>query len=285
VCDGDTNVTTYDEWTDTQDSQHVTVDGHDLEVAYRDSGAGDPVVCLHGIPTNSFLWRDVIGPIEAERRVIAPDMIGYGNSSMYDGFDRSLRAQEVAIEALLDALDLGTVTLVGHDLGGGIFLRYAAHNPGAVDKLVLSNSVAYDSWPIKTITDLGLPETARETSVEELQGMLDGLMRDTLYGEDASEEFIDGMKAPWASEEGVTSLVRNASATNTSHTTEVDPADVTAETLLLWGAEDEFQPIRWAERLAGDIADAELVGLDRANHWVTEDRPEAYRDHLAEFLL
>ena len=192
VCDGDTDVTTHDEWTDTQTSHHVTVDGHDLEVAYYDSGAGDPVVFLHRIPTNSFLWRDVLSPIEAERRVIAPDMIGYGNPSMYDGFDRSLRAQEGAIE---EALDLGTVTLVGHDLGGGVFLRYAAHNPGAVDKLVLSTSVTYDSWPIQTITDLGLPETAREASVEELQGMLDGLMRDTLYGDDASEEFIDGMKA------------------------------------------------------------------------------------------
>ncbi|MEF8977977.1 MAG: alpha/beta hydrolase [Haloarculaceae archaeon] len=281
---GDIQVTTYDKWTDAQSSKHVTVDGHDLEVAYYEAGSGDPVVFLHGIPTNSFLWRDVLGPIEAERRVVVPDMIGYGNSSMHDGFDRSLRAQEVAIEGLLDALDIGAPSLVGHDLGGGVFLRYAAHNPEAVDELVLSNSVAYDSWPIQTITDLGLPETARETSVEELQGMLDGLMRDTLY-DDASAEFLDGMTSPWASEEGVTSIVRNASATNTSHTTEVDPTDVTAETLLLWGAEDGFQPIRWAERLAEDIADADLVGLDRANHWVMEDRSEAYRDHLAEFLL
>lgn len=282
---GETRVTTYDEWSDTQDSETVTVDGHSLDVAYYDAGTGDPVVFLHGIPTNSFLWRDVIGPIEEERRVIAPDMVGYGNSSMHDGFDRSLRAQEVAIEGLLDALGIDDVTLVGHDLGGGVFLRYAAHNTDVVDQLVLSNSVAYDSWPIKTITDLGLPETARETSVEELQGMLDGLMRDTLYGEGASEEFLDGMKAPWASADGVTSLVRNASATNTSHTTEIDPTDVTAETLLLWGAEDEFQPIQWAERLAEDIPDAELVGLDEANHWVPEDRPDAYRDHLAEFLF
>jgi len=283
-----THMTTYDEWTDRQDSQHVSVDGHDLDVAYYEAGTdngGPPVVFLHGIPTNSFLWREVVGPIETERHVLAPDMIGYGNSSMYDGFDRSLRAQEVAIEGLLDALGIETVTLVGHDLGGGVFLRYAAHSPEAVDQLVLSNSVAYDSWPIQTITDLGLPETARETGVEQLQGMLDGLMRDTLYGEDAGEEFIEGMTAPWASEEGVTSIVRNASATNTSHTTEVDPTDVTAETLLLWGGEDEFQPIRWAERLARDIADAELVGLDEANHWVMEDRPAAYRDHLTDFLL
>lgn len=212
-------------------------------------------------------------------------MLGYGNSSMHDGFDRSIRAQEEMIDALLDTLDVGTVSLVGHDLGGGVFLRYAVHHPDDVDALVLSNSIAYDSWPIKTVTDLGLPETARENSVEDIQGMLDGLFRDTLAGDNPDEAFLDGMKAPWASEEGVTSLVRNAIATNTSHTTEIDPAAVTAETLLLWGAEDEFQAIKWAERLEDDIDDAELIGLDEANHWVMEDRPEAYRRELSDFLL
>jgi len=278
-------MTTYQEWTTAQASETVTVDGHEVDVAYYEEGSGDPAVFLHGIPTNSFLWRDVIGPIAEEYRVVAPDMIGYGNSSMYDGFDRSLRAQERAIEGLFEALGIEDVTLVGHDLGGGVFLRYAAHNPDAVRQLVLSNSVAYDSWPIQTITDLGLPDAARENGPADIQGMLDGLFRQTLYGEDHSEGFIEGMKTPWDSEAGVTSIVRNASATNTSHTTEVDPSDVTAETLMLWGGEDEFQPIEWAQRLAEDIPDAELVGLDRANHWVMEDRPDAYREELTEFLV
>ena len=276
---------TYDEWTTAQDTTTVSVDDQDLEVAYYDEGTGDPVVFLHGIPTNSYLWREAVPPITEERRVIVPDMAGYGQSSMYDGFDRSLRAQEAMLAELLDSLDLQTISLVGHDLGGGVALRYAIHNPDAVDQLVLSNAVAYDSWPIPTITDLGLPETARETSVEEAQEMLDDLLRDTLHGDDPDESFIKGMKTPWASEEGVTSLVRNASATNTSHTTEVDPAEVTAETLLLWGAEDEFQPIDWAEQLQEDIDDTELIGLENANHWVPEDRSDAYREELRSFLL
>ena len=274
----------YDEWTRAQDSATVTVDDNEVEVAYYEAGDGDPVVFLHGIPTNSYLWRDVIDPVAEERRVVVPDMIGYGNSSMYDGFDRSLRAQERALEGLLEDLGVSTPALVGHDLGGGVCLRYAAHEPDAVEKLVLSNSVAYDSWPIETVTDLGLPETARENDVADIQGMLEGLFGQTLAGE-ASEEFLEGMKAPWASEEGVTSLVRNAAATNTNHTTEVDPSDVTAETLLLWGADDEFQNVEWAERLEEDVADADLVALDDAVHWVMEDRPEAYRERLAEFLL
>jgi haloalkane dehalogenase len=276
---------TYDEWTTAQDTTTVSIDDHDLEVAYYDDGTGDPVVFLHGIPTNSYLWREAVPPITEERRVIVPDMVGYGQSSMYDGFDRSLRAQEEMLAELLESLDLQTISLVGHDLGGGIALRYAVHNPDAVEQLVLSNAVAYDSWPIPSITDLGLPETARETSVEEAQEMLDGLLRDTLYGDDPNEAFIEGMTTPWASEEGVTSLVRNASATNTNHTTEVDPAEVTAETLLLWGAEDEFQSIDWAEQLQEDIDDTELIGLENANHWVPEDRSDAYSEELSAFLL
>lgn len=278
-------MTTYDEWTEAQDGTTVSVDGHELDVAYYDEGSGEPVVFLHGIPTNSFLWRDAIEPIAEERRVVVPDMLGYGNSSMRDGFDRSIRAQEEMIADLLSSLGVETASLVGHDLGGGVFLRYAVHRPDAVEALVLSNSIAYDSWPIQLVTDLGLPETARENSVDEIQGMLDDLFRDTLYGDEPSEEFVEGMKAPWDSEDGVTSVVRNAIATNTSHTTEIDPGAVTAETLLLWGAEDEFQPIDWAERLQEDVNGAELVGLDEANHWVMEDRPDAYREELRSFLL
>ncbi|MEF8856263.1 MAG: alpha/beta hydrolase [Haloplanus sp.] len=274
----------YAEWTAAQEMATVSVDGHELDVAYYDAGTGDPVVFLHGIPTNSFLWRDVIPPIAAERRVIVPDMVGYGNSSMFDGFDRSIRTQEAMITALLSTLDVHAPSLVGHDLGGGVFLRYAAHNPDAVDELVLSNSIAYDSWPIQLITDLGLPETARDTGVEALQAMLDDLFRDTLSGSEHSDEFLDGMTTPWNSKEGVTSLVRNAISTNTNHTTEIDPESITARTLLLWGADDQFQSIEWADRLQDDIETAELVGLDEANHWVMEDRPAAYRDELADFL-
>lgn len=275
--------TTYEEWTAAQESATVTVDDHDLEMAYRDEGDGDPVIFLHGIPTNSYLFRAQFDEVASERRAIAPDMVGYGNSAMDDGFDRSIRAQEQAIRSLVDELEFDTIDFVGHDLGGGVGLRYAARSPDAIDRLVLSNSVAYDSWPIETITDLGLPETAQETSVEELQEMLDGLFRDTLLGDDHDEAFLEGMKTPWASEAGVTSVVRNASATNTSHTTEVDPREVTADTLLLWGTNDEFQPVKWAEQLEEDIDSCELVGLE-GNHWIPEDQTAAFTEHLTDFL-
>lgn len=278
-------VPSYSEWATQQDTTSISVDGHDLEVAYYDEGAGDPVIFLHGIPTNSYLWRTVISPIADERRVIVPDMLGYGNSSIFDGFDRSIRAQEAMLEELRTAVDIDQLSVVGHDLGGGVALRYAVHNPDRVEKLVLSNAVCYDSWPIQTITDLGLPKTTTEYEPADIQKMLDDLFRGTLARDEPADGFLDGMKTPWQTEAGMVSLVRNAVATNTNHTTEIDPSEVTAETLLLWGADDELQEIEYAERLDTDIPNTQLTGLHDATHWVMEDQPDAYQEELRVFLL
>ncbi|MFC6717993.1 alpha/beta fold hydrolase [Natrialbaceae archaeon GCM10025810] len=279
-------MTDHETWSDEQLTTAVTVDGHDLEVAYHEAGPNDadepPVVFVHGIPTWSFLWRGVVPAVAEERRTIAPDMLGYGNSEMTDGFDRSIRAQELMLEDLLDGLGIETATLVAHDIGGGVALRYAAHNPNAVEKLVLSNVVCYDSWPVEFIANLGLPETA-EMDDDDLEEQLDGAFAGGAYGE-ADPEFVEGMKAPWLTPEGKVSLSRNAVATNTNHTTELDYGSITAETLLLWAEDDVMQPYEYAERLADDLQNAELSPLSDAYHWVVEDRAETYAERLVSFL-
>ncbi|MGQ3410949.1 alpha/beta fold hydrolase [Natrinema sp. LN54] len=276
----------HDAWSDQQSSTTVSVDGHDLEVAYHEDGpdesAAPPVVFLHGIPTWSFLWRDIVPAVAEDRRTIAPDLVGYGNSAMGDGFDRSIRAQEAMLEALLDDLGVEEIALVAHDIGGGVALRFAAHSPERVEQLVLSNAVCYDSWPVEFVSDLGLPSTA-DLDREDLEEQLDSAFVEGAYGE-ADPEFVAGMKAPWLTDEGHLSLVRDAVATNTNHTTELDYGAITAETLLLWGEDDVMQPYAYAERLAEDIADAELDPLSDAYHWVPEDRSDAYADRLREFL-
>lgn len=277
----------YGEWTDRQESTTVEVDGHELEVAYYDEGGAngdaDPALLLHGIPTSSYLWREVAPALSEDRRVIVPDMAGYGNSTMRDGFDRSIRAQEAVVDALLDELGIERVDFVGHDLGGGVALRYAVHEPDRIGRLVLSNAVAYDSWPIEFVTNIGLPSTIEEMSVEDLQEQLERVFTES-RADEPSEAFLEGMTAPWNSEKGKISLSRNAISTNTNHTTEIDPAEIDAETLLLWGADDEFQPLEYAERLAENIDDAEVAPLDGALHWVMADRPDAYREELTAFL-
>ncbi len=263
----------------------VSVDGHNLSMAYRDRGEGDAVVFLHGIPTWSFLWRRVTPPLESEFRTVVPDLLGYGTSARRDGFDRSIRAQEAALSDLVDALSLETVSIVAHDIGGGVALRYASHNPEQVEKLVLSNAVCYDSWPVQFISDLGLPKTA-EMDPEELEAKLDGAFVKGLHGDedDVDRSFVEGIKAPWLAEDGRTALARAAVATNTNHTTEIDYDAIDADVLCLWGEDDVMQPVEYGERLAEDLG-GEVERLSDAYHWVVEDRPDAYREACRAFLL
>ncbi|MFB6172152.1 MAG: alpha/beta fold hydrolase [Haloarculaceae archaeon] len=273
---------THDAWSDQQESTTVTVDGHDVSMAYRDEGSGDPVVFLHGIPTWSYLWRQVAPELEDEYRTIVPDLVGYGNSDMRDGFDRSIRAQERAVLDLLDDLGVEETAVVAHDIGGGVALRLAAHHPDRVSKLVCSNAVCYDSWPVEFVNDLGLPRTAEE-SVDAVHDRLAGAFRQGVHADDPDETFIEGMAAPWSTEAGTVSLSRCAVATNTNHTTEIPYGDIDADLLCLWGGDDVMQPVEYAERLVDDVG-GDLVTLDDAYHWVVQDRAEAYVEELRAFL-
>jgi pimeloyl-ACP methyl ester carboxylesterase len=186
------------------------------------------------------------------------------------------------VDALLADLGVDRVSLVGHDIGGGVASRLAVHQPDRVRRLVLSNAACYDSWPVEFIHGLGLPGTVAELSGDGLEERMAFVFDEGLYGDpDDHAEFCAGMRAPWQSEAGRRSLVRNAISTNTNHTTELDYGRVEADTLLLWGADDVLQSIDYAERLRTDIGGGtELVAFDSAYHWVVEDRTDTYREEL-----
>ena len=143
-----------------QRQKSVELDGlsyKPLRVAYTDVGTGDPVILLHGIPTWSFLYNEVIPLLAETARVIAPDFLGHGYSDRRDFFDRSLLAQTGMIIRLMDHLGIERADFVGHDTGGGVALIMAIDHPERVARLVLTNVVAYDSWPIDDMIALGNP--------------------------------------------------------------------------------------------------------------------------------
>lgn len=256
-----------------------------LRMAYTDVGAGQPVLLLHGIPTWSFLYADVIPLLEPHCRVLAPDFLGHGWSDRRDRFDRSLTAQTAAILALLDALGLERVTVVGHDTGGGVGLILAIEHPERVARLVLSNIVAYDSWPIGDMIALSDPAW-RDKAVQEVVDFVAGGLPDGIHhAERLTPEFRAGIVAPYADEEGKISLIRNASALNTNHTMAlVDRhGEIAAPTLVLWGRHDPWQTIRDGERLAEEIPGAQLAPVE-ASHWIPQDTPRQFAERILGFL-
>lgn len=114
---------------------------------YVDEGEGDPVVLLHGNPTWGFLYRDVIGPlVRSGRRVIVPDMIGFGLSEKPTREQaHSLDGHAANLTALLRQLDLKRIALVCHDWGGPTGLSFALGNPERMRALVIMSTWA---WPL-----------------------------------------------------------------------------------------------------------------------------------------
>jgi pimeloyl-ACP methyl ester carboxylesterase len=254
-------------------------------MAYTDLGSGEPVVLLHGIPTWSFLYVDPIPLLQPHCRVIAPDFLGHGWSDRRDRFDRSLVAQTAAIVALLDELEIERATIVGHDTGGGVALIMGIEHPDRVARLVLSNVVAYDSWPIDDMIALGNPQWRDKPAHEVAEFVASGLP-DGIHNEGRlSPWFREGIVAPYADEEGKISLIRNASALNTNHTMALVErhGEIAAPTLVLWGVHDPWQTIADGERLAQEIPNAELVRVE-ASHWIPQDAPFEFAGEIAGFL-
>ena len=120
------------------ESNFVTVKGSRLH--YVEAGKGDPILLLHGNPTSSYLWRNVIPHLQGLGRCIAPDLIGFGQSDRPDIPYRVFDHVEF-IEGFIAALGLDRITLVLHDWGGFIGLSYAADHPRNVRAIALMEAV------------------------------------------------------------------------------------------------------------------------------------------------
>ena len=124
---------------------------HDSHMTYVEVGVGDPIVFLHGNPTSSYLWRNVIPPLAGRGRCLAPDLIGMGRSGKVPSGRYRLADHVRYLDAWFEALDLRRVTLVVHDWGSALGFHWARRHPERVKALVymeaIVRSVAWAEWP------------------------------------------------------------------------------------------------------------------------------------------
>ena len=127
----------------------------DKNLAYIDEGEGDAIVFIHGNPTSSYLWRNIAPNFIKSYRVIAPDLIGMGDSDKLDGIDNpgyNFNGQYDYLEKLLNELDLGKrINLVVHDWGCGLGLKYARLHSDRISSITFMEGVTvpltWDQWP------------------------------------------------------------------------------------------------------------------------------------------
>ncbi len=134
--------------------QFASVNGK--QIAYLDEGEGEPIILLHGNPTSSYMWRNVVPELTASGRVIVPDLIGQGDSEKLpasEGPDRySFQVAYDYLVGLFDAIGLeNNLTLVIHDWGSGLGFHFACNNPERIRGIAYMEAIVapmeWENWP------------------------------------------------------------------------------------------------------------------------------------------
>jgi pimeloyl-ACP methyl ester carboxylesterase len=120
-----------------------------LDIAYVDIGSGPPLIVLHGCPFSAYEWKDVLPALAAEFRVIAPDLVGLGDTPVRLDQDYRLPQDVRLVRGLMDALGVPSAAFIGHDHGGATVQLLMAADPDRIERAILTNAEAYDQWPSK----------------------------------------------------------------------------------------------------------------------------------------
>lgn len=261
--------------------RRASIDGLAMRwLACGDDGDGaslPPIVLIHGLPTGPLLWRHV-APCLAGRHLLAWEMTGYaGSIAAGRGRDLSLAAQAGRLARWIRALDLEPVTLVGHDLGGGVAQILAVRHPELVGALVLANAVAFDAWPVAPVRAaraLG-PLTARLPD-RGLGAALAAALRLGYADTAQAHTSIALHVAPYVEAGAGPALRAQIDALDSADTTAVadELGTLACPAAVVWGADDPFLRLAHGRRLATAMR-APLLRVPATRHFVPEEAPRA----------
>lgn len=273
--------------------QHCEITLHGHVVRYRKEGRGPLLVLLHGIAGTAATWDEVIPLLALDHMVIAPDLMGHGESGKPHG-DYSLGGYANAIRDLLEALGAKRATLVGHSLGGGIALQFAYQFPERCERLVLVSSGGLGREVHGLLRAAALPGAevvlpwlcvVGRQSVGRVVHALGGLgLRASADLEEAWRSFVS-LEAPEARRafvqtvRGIIDLGgQSVDATNLLYLTAGLP------TLIVWGERDPLIPVKHGRAAHERMPGSRLEVMTGAGHFPHRDAPARFAALVLDFL-
>jgi pimeloyl-ACP methyl ester carboxylesterase len=261
-------------------------------IRYREAGQGKPVVFVHGFLVDGRLWGGVVDHLSDRCRCLAPDWpMGAQQVAMNPDADLSPPGVARLIADFLDKLELEDVTIVGNDSGGAVSQVLVADHPERIGRLVLTNCDTHENFPPGIFK--AMPPLAK------LPGgmvVLSAPFRIPAVARGAFKPFArtkipNDLVASWmhpaTSDSGVMHDAKKFTAgMNKRHTLAAAEKLRTSEVpiRLLWAPGDKFFPIRYAERLAGEVKNAEIIQIPDAKTFVPLDQPQRVADEIADFV-
>jgi pimeloyl-ACP methyl ester carboxylesterase len=261
-----------------------TFRGH--QVRYGVSGAGAPIVLIHGTPFSSYVWRRIVPCLATHRRVYYFDLLGYGQSDRRGVRDVSLGVQNELLTDLLDHWQLKRPDILAHDFGGATALRCHLLNGHEFRSLTLVDAVALSPWGIGFDSHVRANEGVfRELPPSIHESILRAYIRGAYTRELSEGDLIEYIR-PWIGEVGQEAFYRQMSQFDLRYTDEVEPlyGSVRCPTLILWGEADHWLPIEGGYRLRDRIPSSRFQAIAGSGHLMQEDAPEAIVGAVVNFL-
>jgi pimeloyl-ACP methyl ester carboxylesterase len=261
-----------------------TVSG--VRLRYVRRGSGPPVVLLHGFASSLYTWKDVLPALAAAHDVVAVDLPAHGGSDVPNELPASLFPQVVV--GLMDRLGLERASLVGNSLGGAIAIGVAARHAERVDRLVLIDAAGYNfapgdrPWILRLAGAAGAgPLLARLPVQRRLvtAGLRQVFHDDRLVTPDRIDEYVTPLKRPG----DMRALSALLSSTDDLGFPGIVEA-VKAPTLIVWGKQDLWIPLRDAERFAAVLPGSRVAVIDGCGHMPQEEKAGDVVRLLAEHL-
>jgi pimeloyl-ACP methyl ester carboxylesterase len=267
---------------------------HGRRVVYRVAGEGPPIVLIHGMLNSSSHWQAVAQELAREHTVVAPDLIGHGDSAAPRG-DYSLGAHAASIRDLLAAIGVDRATIVGHSLGGGVAMQFFYQFPQRVERLVLISSGGLGREVSPLLRTAALPGMSLLLSLTIHPRMLGAIrepgarLRARRIGVGVHLQAIARALRPLenaGARQAFLHTLRSVIDVHGQRVAATDRLDLleSMPTLIVWGERDHTIPIEHGRRAHAAIPHSFFATLPDAAHFPHLEDPDGLARVLRQFM-
>jgi pimeloyl-ACP methyl ester carboxylesterase len=267
---------------------------HGHRVIYRTVGSGPPVVLIHGMVNSSLHWEEVALRLADRYTVIAPDLIGHGDSAAVRG-DYSLGAHAAAIRDLLAVIGIERATIVGHSLGGGVAMQFFYQFPQRTERLVLVSSGGLGHEVSPLLRSAALPGMSAALSLIAHRRILDAIwlagkrLRSRGHNKGVYLQAIVRALRPLEQPGARKAFLHTLRSVIDVHGQRVSARDrlyllSSMPTLVVWGERDHTIPLEHGRATHEAVPHSRFETLPRAAHFPHLEDPEGLARVLGEFI-
>lgn len=271
-----------------QPSSHYT-QANNLRLHYQEVGQGDPILLLHGFPTSSHLYRDILPELAKTHRAIALDLPGYGLSDkpLDAKYDYTFYAN--TLSAFLDALGIEKTHLVVHDLGGPAGLYWAVENPSRVDRIAILNTLVFPEvhWTVTAFL-LALRTPGLRSLLTSPKGIVATMKLGVVHKDRLNRQTLTPYTAPFETKPAQKALIKAGGGLGIGGLAKIAKKlpELDVPLRLIYGKKDRVLPdvAKTMRRLQELRPDANLTALENCGHFLQEDAPGELSTLLSDFF-